>query len=311
MKIGFFGTPEISRYCLDKLLEEFEISFVVTAEDKPAGRRRKIYQSPVKEVAIGKGITVFQPSDLNDDSLIDEFKLKDADIFVVVAYGRIIPPNIYNIPKFKTINLHPSLLPKYRGAAPVQWALLNGEIETGVTVQIINADLDAGDILLQESVAIDRDMTSEELYDIILPLGANLLKDAIELLVVNKARPVKQDDNEATYCKKIDKENSCINWERPSKTIHNLIRGLNPKPVACSNFRGKKVKIWKTRLVDDCSFSRIEPGYFKIIKGRMPLVATIDGYLEIIQIQPEGKKVMDGISFVNGYRLVDEDHFSN
>ena len=257
-----------------------------------------------------KGITVFQPTDLSDDSIVGEIKRKDADIFVVVAYGKIIPPKVYNIPPLKTINLHPSLLPKYRGAAPIQWALLNGEVETGVTVQMINAKLDAGDILLQANVAIDRDMTSGELYDIVLPIGADLLGEAIELLAANKAKAVKQNEDEATYCQKIDKENSCINWESPSIAIHNLIRGLNPKPVAWSRFRDKNIKIWKTRPIEDCPSSEISSGFLKIIKGRGPLVGTIDGCLEILQIQPEAKKIMDGISFVNGYRLSDEDHFS-
>lgn len=312
MKIGFFGTPEIASYCLNRLLGEYEVVFVVTGEDKPSGRNRKIRFSPVKELAVENGIKVLQTSNLLDPEFVREIKDKAADIFVVVAFGKIIPSGIFNYPPLKTINLHPSLLPGYRGAAPIQWVLINGEKETGVTVQIVSDKLDAGDIVLQRKIPLDIDMTASELYDIILPQGAELLVEAIQSLSSGRAELKQQDENNATYYSKIDKELALINWNRTSLEIHNLVRGLNPKPASYTAFRGKNVKIWKTLLfesIESAGVIKSRPGHISVYKKKRLLAGTGDGCLEIISIQPENKRVMDGLSFINGYRPDEDDRF--
>ncbi len=310
MKAGFFGTPHIASYCLEKLLEEYSIEFVVTSPDKPAGRGRKLRPSQVKELAMEKGIPVLQPQTLGDPSLpgqLEEFK---CDIFVVVAYGKLIPEKIFNIPPLGTINLHPSLLPDYRGAAPIQWALINGEEKTGVTVQKISRELDAGDILMQDEIDVSLDMTAADLYDIVLPLGAEMLKNTMAGLGDGTIEPLPQDHSKATYCGKIDTETTRINWEDDPLSIHNLVRGLNPRPAAWTTFREKRMKIWRTMPVDDDMSGDSAPGTIHVLPGKRLAAQTGKGLLEISILQPETKKVMDGRSFINGYHPEEYEHFS-
>ncbi|MDY6935234.1 MAG: methionyl-tRNA formyltransferase [Spirochaetota bacterium] len=308
MRIGFFGTPDIAAYCLSKLIDFSEIAFVVTAEDKPSGRKRRIVNNPVKGIALDKGIPIFQPINLIEGSFVDKIKRHEADVYVVVAYGRLLPKEIYTIPHLNTINLHPSLLPKYRGAAPIQWAILNGDTETGITIQLMNERLDAGDILIQKKIPIDKDMTAGDLFNQSLPIGVELIREVIGLLASGISTPIRQKEDEATYCMKIDREIAQINWGRTSMEIHNLVRGLNPKPIAWTNFRGKSIKIWKTRLIDEGIDCNIGLGFLKIYKKRL-FTRTGDGYVEILQLQPEAKRVMDGSSFINGYRVIEGDRF--
>ena len=309
MRIGFWGTPDFASYCLKELIDFAEIAFVVTSEDKPAGRHRKLETSPVKKIALEKNILLFQPSNLREKCFIDKIRRLKADIFVVIAYGKIIPEEIFNLPPLKTINLHPSLLPKYRGAAPIQWALINGESETGITIQRMNERMDAGDIIIQRRISIDKNITAKGLYDILLPIGAELLRDAINALASNNAKPVRQNEDEATYCGKIDRNTAQIDWRKTSIKIHNLVRGLNPKPTAWTIFKGKNIKIWQTGLVEDNVYKGIKPGAVIKHKGGRLFAGTLDGCLEILKIQPQTKKVMDGKSFINGYRINDGDHF--
>ena len=311
MKIGFFGTPLLAAFCLEKLMSEHEVVFVVTAEDKPAGRHRRIHFGPVKKIAIQNDIPLYQPEDLLESHFLHEIKSKEAEVFVIVAYGKIVPKEIFLMPPLKTINLHPSILPRYRGAAPIQWALINGENETGVTVQFINEKLDAGDILIQKSLPIEINISAGDLYNIILPIGAELINESLKLLEAGKAVPCAQNENDATYCGKIDRETAHINWERNSLDIHNLVRGLNPKPVTWSTFRGKNMKIRETGLINEEIDTQIKPGYLKIHQKKRLLVGTGDGCIELFQIQQETKKNMDGASFINGYRLRDGDSFDD
>jgi methionyl-tRNA formyltransferase len=308
MNIGFFGTPEIASFCLEKLMEKYTIAFIVTAEDKPSGRHLKIRYNQVKEIALKRGILLHQPANLRDGDFIQAIEKEKADLFVVVAYGKIIPSEIFSLPPLGTINLHPSLLPKYRGAAPMQWALINGDSETGVTVQMMDEKLDSGDILTQKRIPIHINMTSGELYKIILPLGADLLIETIELLRTNSIQPVRQNNEEATYCGRIGKNTSRIDWTKRSSEIHNLVRGLNPIPVAWTTFRGKNIRIWKTAMCAE-DIESPEGGYLMVYKKKRLIVGTGDGYLEILQIQPETKKSMDALSFINGYHLQENDRF--
>jgi len=303
MKIGFFGTPDIGAFCLRELARNFDVLFAVTGEDKPAGRHRHLQAPPVKEAAAELGIPVLQPGKLRDEAFIAGLKGYPADLYVVVAYGKIIPREIFDHPHLKTINLHPSLLPKYRGAAPVEWALMGGETVTGVTVQLINEKLDAGDILASSKIDVGRDMTAGELYDIVLPKGAALLVETVRRMGEGDIVPVKQDESESTYCGKIDKDLARVEWTKPAPDIHNLVRGLNPKPVAWTEFRGKNVRLWRTNLPDDAGDIVLEPGELRVHGKKRLLAGTGRGAVEITGIQPETKKVMDGLSFINGYRL--------
>lgn len=310
MKIGFFGTPDIAAYCLERLQKIHEIKFVVTGEDKPAGRQRKLQASPVKEIAIAGSIQVLQPSSLLDNEFIETLRRKDAEIYVIVAYGKIIPAQVFSIPVYKSINLHPSLLPKYRGAAPMQWALINGESVTGITVQVINERMDAGDILMQKSISLGIDTTFEDLYKKVLPEGYALLIETLNRISSGTISPAPQKESDATFCGKIGRETACINWSKSSLEIHNLVRGLSPRPCAWSNFRGKNMKILRTGLLQgDEKVHGLKPGETgKFMKHRL-VAGTGDGCIEILQIQPETKKSMDGASFINGYRLTDGDLF--
>lgn len=195
MKIGFFGTPELAARVLFGLRERHEILFAVTAEDREAGRNREIHLCQAKAKALDLGIPVLQPRSLKDPAFVDALRSYDADIYTVVAYGNLIPRQVFEYPPLKTINLHPSLLPKYRGAAPVQWALINGEKETGITVQLINEKLDAGDVVVQERLPLDREITAADVMEIVSYRGVRLMDSAIGILASGSARPVKQDES--------------------------------------------------------------------------------------------------------------------
>ncbi|HOO71468.1 MAG TPA: methionyl-tRNA formyltransferase [Spirochaetota bacterium] len=301
--IGFFGTPEIASFCLEGLAGKYSVSFAVTGEDKPAGRHQKMMYSPVKEVALRNNIPVLQPVKLRDPDVIGKINSYNADVYVVVAYGKIIPREIFDFPRFKTINLHPSLLPRYRGAAPVQWALIGGEPYTGITVQRINEELDAGDIILQEKIALAGDMTAGDLYAIVMPLGLRLIGEAVDLLCSGNAQFSPQAHEDATYCGKITRELSCIDWSWKAADIHNLVRGLNPKPGTSTFFRGKNVKIWKTAPFSESGDFSLKPGEVAVYAKKRLIAGSSDGCVEIISLQPETKKVMDALSFINGYRI--------
>ncbi|MCL1910752.1 MAG: methionyl-tRNA formyltransferase [Leptospirales bacterium] len=310
MKIGFWGTPDIASYCIEALRINHEICFVVTQPDKPAGRNHILKPPQAKETALKLNIPVLQPDDLKEGSFLERITKFNADIFVVVAYGKLIPAKIFNAPPFKTINLHPSLLPKYRGAAPVQWALINGETETGVTVQMINEKMDAGDIVLQKKIALDDTMNSDDLYNKALPIGAKLLNQAIELIGSGRSDFEKQKDEEATFCGKITRDTAKINWNEPAYQIHNLIRGLSPKPAAWTLFRGTTLKIFKTAPVKAAEIQETPaPGEIIRYQKKRLAAGTGSGLLEIIELQPETKKKMDAASFINGYSLKNVSHF--
>jgi len=309
LKIGFFGTPDIAAFFLTKLIEKYTIAFIVTGEDKPSGRHRKIHFSPVKEIALSEGIPLYQPPMPGDQNFIRDITGAGTDLFVVVAYGKILPPEVFTLPPLNTINLHPSLLPKYRGAAPIQWAIICGDHETGITVQLMNEQLDAGDILSQKKIPIDSDITAGELSRIIMPQGAELLIDTIEQMSRNQITPLKQNEEEATYCDKLDKELARINWKMNSGQIHNLVRGLNPSPVAWTTFRDITIRIWRTAIIEEEIPLTGVQGNLSVYKKRRLIVETGDGPLEILQLQPETRKVMDAHSFINGYRLKEGDFF--
>lgn len=308
MKVGFFGTPDIASFVLSRLCAEHEVVFLVAPEDKKCGRNLRLQNCSSKELALCENITVLQPESLKNPEFTEELKKYQADIFVVVAYGKLIPRSVFTLPPLGTINLHPSLLPLYRGAAPVEWAIINGEKETGVTVQMINEKLDAGDIVLQKKIPLNDTITSGELYELVVPLSEELVLRSIDLLSSGKAKLVTQDHERATFCPKIDRETAKIGWQSSAETIHNLVRGLNPKPVAWTTFRDMNMKIWRTLPFPD---DTVESAPGRIMKyGKKHLLAgTGNGIIEILEIQPENKKRMDGLAFMNGYRLAEQEYF--
>lgn len=310
MRIGFFGTPELARSCLEGISEKHEILFVVSAEDKPAGRNKNLTICPVKDFACCYSIPVYHPLGLKDQGFIEKLKRYNVDVFVVVAFGYIIPREVFEIPPLKTINLHPSLLPRYRGAAPIEWAIINGEIKTGITVQLINERLDAGDILLQRDIDIPPDMDAGELHDIVKKTGPEMIHEALTGLADGSVVPVPQDDNEATYCGKIDTKMLIINWSDSHKSIHNLVRGVSPQRGARSSFRDKNIKIFKTALTGSIDgLPDLSPGELYVYQKKRLIAGTGEQPLEIKSIQPEGKKVMDALPFINGHRIAPGDSF--
>jgi methionyl-tRNA formyltransferase len=309
MKVGFFGTPDIASHVLQRLCREHEVVFLVAPEDKRCGRNLKIQHCSSKELAACEDIPVLQPKSLKNPEFLEKLKTYKSDIFVVVAYGKLIPRSIFDMPEFGTINLHPSLLPQYRGAAPVEWALIHGEKETGVTVQMINEELDAGDIVLQEKIILNDTINSAELYDLVMPLGEELVLKSIELLSKGRDSLIPQDHSKATHCAKIDRETARIVWTKNPQDIHNLVRGLNPKPAAWTTFRDMNIKIWKTLPFGEEVIGLMPGEILKYHKKRL-LAGTGSGIIEILEIQPENKKRMDGLAFINGYRLVEKEFFN-
>ena len=296
------GTPEFAVPSLKILIENgYKICGVFTKPDKPQGRKMLITPPPVKIFANECGIKVYQPERLKAPETFEIIETLNPEIIVVVAYGKILPKNIIDFPKYGCINVHGSLLPKYRGAAPIQWSIINGDKVTGITTMFMNEGLDTGDILLQSSVAINDDETSEELKLRLSKIGAELLLRTLSELENGDLVPIKQDDNEATLSPPLDKITGDIDWGKSAEEIHNLIRGSNPWPIAHTTLRGKLFKIYKSK-VNGIRIS--SPG--KVI-STSPLIIGCGGNtcLELLEVQIAGKKRMPAEDFARGYRLSD------
>lgn len=302
------GTPDFAVPSLKKLVEKgYDVKLVITQPDKPAGRGKKLTPPPVKVAAKELGIPVYQPERVKDnEELRGKLLSINPDLIVVAAYGKILPEWLLNIPKYGTINVHASLLPRYRGASPIQWALLNGEEETGVTIMKVIPELDAGDIISQRRVKIEREDNAKTLHDKLAEVGAELLVETIPLYVSGKLKPVPQNEEEATYCPQIKKEMGEIDWTRSSREIFNQIRAFTPWPSAYTTFRGKRVKILKAEPVEGSG----KPGEV-IEAGRELIVATGKGALRVERLRPEGRKEISGEEFVRGYRVKPGDLFGS
>jgi len=301
MRIIFMGTPQPAANCLQALIDAQEqIVCVVTQPDRPKGRHLHLAASPVKELAHKYKLPIETPEKAKDLIFIDRIKALAPDLIVVVAYGKILPKELLAIPKNGAINLHASLLPKYRGAAPVQWAILKGEAETGVTVMQINENLDTGDILLQEKVLIDPEDTAETLLDKLFTIGASQLLRAIEQIKKGAITKIPQKEAEATYAPSITKESGEIDWKRSATEINNRVRALIPWPAAHTFYKGKMLKLLKARPVP-------APGKFKpgeIISTQAALIIACGiGGLEIIEVQPEAGRKMAAEEFLRGHPL--------
>ena len=301
-RIIFMGTPEFAVPALRDLHKNGQdVALVVTQPDRPKGRGRKVIPPPVKEVAVSFGYEINQPASIRTDEFADHMAKYKPDIIVVVAYGHIIPKNILAIPKIATINIHASLLPKYRGPAPIQWAIINGEKETGVTIILMDEGLDTGDILLSSKVEIFPDDTSGILHDRLSALGADLLIQTIKSFETGNINPIPQDHTQATYAPILKKNDGRMNWEMPAQTLEAFIRGMTPWPGAFTFHGNKRLKIFKARpiIIDTVE----TPG--TVIK-RFPdelCVATGKGVLSLIKIQSESGKRLLIKDFLRGYKI--------
>lgn len=298
MNIIFMGTPDFSIPSLKTLIEsKHNVLAVVTAPDKQRGRGRKVSYTPVKEFAINNNLPVLQPERLkNNSSFVDELKQIDADLYVVVAF-RILPSHVFEIPKYGSFNLHASYLPKYRGAAPIQWALINGETETGLTTFKLAEKVDTGNIYLHMKIEIKPDDNLETLHDKLSAEGAKIVLDTVNLIESGDYVLLEQDNSLATPAPKITKEVAKIDWNKPAYQVHNLIRGLSPIPGAFFEFEGKLIKIYKTELVER---EDLKPLEFNQTKNEL-IVGCGKKALRILELQQEGKKRMDIEEFLRGF----------
>ena len=326
LNIIFMGTPDFARDSLEAIHKAgHTIKAVITVPDKPKGRGMKLIPSEVKEYAIENHLPVYQPDKLRDNQeIIDMIKKINPDIICVVAYGKIIPKEILSLPKFGCINVHPSLLPKYRGSSPIQSAILNGDKETGVTTMYLNEEMDAGDIILQTKVKIGEDETSGELWNRLSKIGAELLIKTLKEIEEQKAPRIKQGNN-VTYSKMLDKSIAKIDWEnKTAKEIKNLVRGLNPIMGAYSTLNGKKIKFWKVDIIStdnfiekyqefkgyEYRFSEIEPGTILYVDKKIGIyIMTKEGILIVLEIQGENAKRMTTTEFLRGNKIEVVDKF--
>jgi len=300
MNIIFMGTPEFAVPSLNALLSSHHnISAVVTVPDKPKGRGQHLAQSDVKKFAIEHGLKILQPEKLRDEEFAEEIKSLSPDLIVVVAF-RILPKNIFKIPKYGSINLHASLLPKYRGAAPINWAIINGERETGVTTFFLQEKVDTGNILMQKSIDIAGDDTAGTLHDKLKLIGADTVFSTVQLIENNHGNPpaAKQNNGEATPAPKIFKEDCRINFDQSVDKVYDFIRGLSPYPGAFTDYNGKVLKIYNT--VKSHWDSLKGPGRFFIKEGKL-YVSTLNEFLEVTELQMEGKRRMNSVEFLNGH----------
>jgi methionyl-tRNA formyltransferase len=298
------GTPDFAVASLNALLDAgFDLVGVITAPDKPAGRGQKINESAVKQFAVEKGLKILQPVKLKDPEFIQELRSLHADLQVVVAF-RMLPEIVWNMPAKGTINLHGSLLPQYRGAAPINWAIINGEKESGVSTFFLKQEIDTGDILFSEKVNIEEKDTAADLHDKLMIIGAKLLVKTVKAIELSDYKEIPQDIKIGESLKsapKIFREDCQINWNQPAMTIYNHIRGLSPYPAAFCLFQGKTLKIFQAEV--NYSNHALEPGSFQTDHKATLQFACADGFISIQELQLEGKKKMKTDEFLRGIRL--------
>lgn len=299
----FMGTPDFSVPCLRALCEITDVVAVITQPDKPKGRGKQMQPTPVKIEALERNIPVYQPAKVKTPEFTAQLRDMKPDIIIVVAFGQILSQEILDIPPLGCVNVHASLLPKYRGAAPIHWCIIDGETETGVTTMYMEAGLDTGDMLLKSHVDITPDMTTSELHDILMEQGSEVLKETVLQIAAGTIKREKQDDSLTCYAKMLNKETGHIDWTWSAARLHNLIRGLNSYPGAWSTLDGKAYKIWKSRVAAPGVYSvdNVEAGQVIATHKKGFAVQTGNGVLEILEIQPPSKKKMGGGDFVRGH----------
>ena len=302
MKIIFMGTPDFSVGTLEALVAaDHEVVLAVTQPDKPKGRGKEMQFTPVKECAVKHGIPVFQPRRVREPECIEELRKYEADVMVVVAFGQILPKEILEMTEYGCINVHASLLPKYRGAAPIQWAIIDGEEVTGVTTMQMDEGLDTGDMLLKTIIPIEAKETGGSLFDKLAEAGAKLCVETLAGLEAKTIVPEPQGDTPTAYAKQIKKELGDIDWTWDGKAIERLIRGLTPWPSAYSNWNGKQMKIWDAEILDGNTEEM--PGTIVKVEKDAFYVQTGNGLLKVCELQIPGKKRMDAGAFLRGYQV--------
>ena len=298
MKIVFMGTPDFAVPSLEALIEKFGVEAVFTQPDRPRGRGKKMVFSPVKEVAVKHDIKVFQPEKLKDDrEAVEYLKELKPDFIIVVAFGQILTKEVLDIPKYGCINLHASLLPMYRGAAPLNWVIINGEKKSGNTTMLMDVGLDTGDMLLKDEVEITDNMTSGELHDILMNRGGELLIKTIEGLADGSFKGEKQE-GETCYAKMLSKETGKINWNNSAESIHNLIRGLNPRPIAHTTYKDENMKIYESEVLAESSNK--EAGTIIEVSKKGMKVSCGKGILLVKKIQFPNGKPLTIEQYING-----------
>ena len=299
MKTIFMGTPEFALPSLKLVAEKTDLKAIFTKEDKPNSRGNKIVINPIKQYGLENNIEIIQPKKLRDEEIINKIKEINPDLIVVVAYGKIIPKSIIDIPKYGIINVHSSLLPKYRGASPIHSAILNGDRETGVSIMYIEEELDSGAVILQEKCEISDEDTLGSLHDRLKIIGADALGKVLDLIETGKVSAVPQEHDKATFVKPISKEEEKIDWTKSKEEIHNKVRGLNPFPGAYTSFNGEIIKIYEVEKTDseyDGEFGEI----VELRKKSGPVIKAGKGSLILKNVKVQGKKNQSGIDLLNG-----------
>lgn len=296
MRVVFMGTPDFSVPALERIATEHEVVAVVTQKDKPKGRGMSVSYTPVKESALKLNIPIYQPDKVKEESFVEELRELNPDVIVVIAFGQILSNEILTLPKYGCINVHASLLPKYRGAAPIQWAVIDGEEKSGVCTMKMDEGLDTGDIIDVDEITLDPKETGGSLFDKLSKLGGELILKTLQNLEFGKATFIKQDDSKSTYAKKMTKELGHIDFTKDAESIERLIRGLNPWPSAFTYLDGKVMKIWDADVVDAGGV----PGTVISEDKDSFVIATGSKALKVNELQLEGKKRMKASDFLNG-----------
>lgn len=298
MRLLFMGTPEFAVPCLTRLIADgYEIAGVFTQPDKPKGRGHKLAPPPVKELALQHNLPVYQPEKLRDGRALEIFRSLKPDLAVVVAYGRILPKELLEVPPFGCINVHGSLLPKYRGAAPIQWSVLNGDPSGGITTMYMAEGLDSGDMILQEETPIGENETSGELYERLSQMGASLLLETVKQVLAGNAPRIPQEESQATLAPMLEKSMGQLDFSKPAFAVHKWICGMNPWPAASTLLDGMPVKVYRSRIVQ----GEGEPG--TILPGKGLTIACGQGAVELLEIQAQGGKRMAAADYLRGHPL--------
>ena len=299
MRIVFMGTPDFAVPCLERLLADgHQVAGVFTQPDKPKGRGHHLQPPPVKELALARGLPVYQPATLRDGQALETLRALAPQLAVVVAYGKILPPALLAVPPLGCINVHGSLLPRWRGAAPIQWSVLSGDRQAGVTTMYLAEGMDTGDMILRRSTPVGPQETSGQLYERLAELGAQLLGETVELIAQGKAPRTPQQEEEATYAPMLTKELAAIDFMKPAAQVHNLVRGMNPWPVAHTLLEGQPLKVYAARLAEGSG----APGQVLESRGRL-VVACGQGAVELLELQAQGKKRMAAADYLRGHPL--------
>jgi methionyl-tRNA formyltransferase len=302
MKVIFMGTPDFSVGTLEEIIKAgHEVALVVTQPDKPKGRGNAVQYTPVKECAIAHGIEVYQPKRIREPECVEYLASFHADIFIVVAFGQILSQELLDMPRFGCMNVHASLLPKYRGAAPIQWAVINGEKVSGVTTMRMDIGVDTGDMIAKREVPLADDETGGSLFEKLSEVGAKLCVESMKQIGDGTVIYTPQDHEQATHTRMIQKELGHVDWSRPAEEIERLVRGLNPWPSAYTHLDGKTLKIWKSKVVSETN--EYAPGCIAAVEKDAILVQTGKGILALTEIQLEGKKRMPCDAFLRGYHV--------